>query len=382
MPLSNEDNLRLNVLLRQNLYALRIDESKMLIEALTDRGEGQVALNPNCRDEKYIAMVKELISTYVLGSPIGYPVYIHRWVRMGQSRKEQSLQNLLKLGEPEAVVAVAHSRDLPVESARHAWWAQPTEENARTLLRHQSVINDELGQELAVFLMEFLPFESDALRIVETVSLLLQQGVLSEHDRQTLWKKASHKSAYYPGFLITAANDLPHEVVEHENCKGLGQQLDEIIRQGNKVAEYYLWCHSSKGRAFLDTIRLALKRPSQQAVVVTLLNAIGHHFSDLGLSRCFRSIEELRSFNSEICDEDHDESRDDEYRHLAEQIRQLIDIVPESKERTLAMLGLAQMSETLLDPLFGGTDCLGSVMRKRIRPVSEPLLEMINKLEQ
>ena len=85
MPLSNEDNLRINVLLRQNLYALRIDESKMRIDALTERGEGQVVLNPNCRDEKYIGMVKEMISTYVLGSPIGYPVYIHRWIRMGQA---------------------------------------------------------------------------------------------------------------------------------------------------------------------------------------------------------------------------------------------------------------------------------------------------------
>src|SRR5210317_1483828 len=121
MPLSNEDNLRLNVLLRQNLLALRIDGSKMIVDALTDRGEGQVVLNPNCRDEKYVAMVKELISTHVLGSPIGYPVYIHRWTRMGQSRKEESLQNLLKLGEPEAVVAVAHTEGLPVELARHAW---------------------------------------------------------------------------------------------------------------------------------------------------------------------------------------------------------------------------------------------------------------------
>ena len=79
MPLSNEDNLRLNVLLRQNLLALRIDGSKMIVDALTDRGEGQVVLNPNCRDEQYVAMVKELISTHVLGSPIGYPVSIHRW---------------------------------------------------------------------------------------------------------------------------------------------------------------------------------------------------------------------------------------------------------------------------------------------------------------
>ena len=378
MPLSNEDNLRINVLLRQNLYALRIDESKMRIDALTERGEGQVVLNPNCRDEKYIGMVKEMISTYVLGSPIGYPVYIHRWIRMGQSRKEESLQNLLKLGEPEAVVAVANSKDLPVEVARHAWWAQPTEENARILLRHKSVVDDDLGQELATFLMEFLPFESDALRIVETVSLLLQAGVLSEEDRIGLWKKASHKSAYYPGFLITAANDLPLDVAEHENYPQLSRQLADIIDQGNKAAEYYLWCHSDRGRAFLHTIGLSLKRPAQQAVVVTLLNAIGHHFTELGLTRRFRTIEELSAYNCRI----YDDNCKNEHHHLSSEIKQLIAAVPGCRERTLAMLGLAQMSETLLDPLFGGTDCLGSVMRKRIKPVSEPLLEMIGTLEQ
>jgi len=378
MPLSNEDNLRINVLLRQNLYALRIDESKMLIDALTERGEAQVVLNPNCRDEKYISMVKETISTYVLGSPIGYPVYIHRWIRMGQTRKQESLQNLLKLGEPEAVIAVAHSKDLPVVVARHAWWAQPTEENARTLLRHQSVVDDELGQELAVFLMEFLPFESDALRIVETVSLLLQPGVLSDDDRQSLWKKASHKSAYYPGFLIAAANDLPAELAEHENYRELSQRLGDITRQGNTAAEYFLWCHSNRGQAFLHTIELALKKPAQQSVVVALLNAIGHHFSGLGVTRRFRTIDELNAYNSRIYNGDCE----NEHHNLTTELQQIAELVPESEQRSLAMLGLAQMSETLLDPLFGGTDCLGSVMRKRIKPVSEPLLEMIRTLEQ
>ncbi len=57
----------------------------MIIDALTERGEAQVVLNSNCRDEKYIGLIKESISTHVLGSPIGYPVYIHRWARMGQS---------------------------------------------------------------------------------------------------------------------------------------------------------------------------------------------------------------------------------------------------------------------------------------------------------
>ncbi len=378
MPLSNEDNLRMNVLLRQNLYALRIDESKMHVEALTEKGEARVLLNPNCRDEKYISILKEMISTYVLGSPIGYPVYIHRWTRMGQSRKHESLQNLLKLGEPEAVVAVAHTEDLTVELARHAWWALPTEENARTLLRHQSVIKNELGKELAMFLMEFLPFESDAMRIVETVSLLLQPGVLTDEERLSLWKKATHKSAYYPGFLISAADNLPCQVDEHENFTNLSQQLGDAIAQGNKIAKHYLWLHSDKGRAFLHTIKLTLKRPAQQDVVVALFNAIGHYFSDLGLSRRYRTIEELRVVNEKICSG----TCDPEYGQLATEISQLANLSADSEERILAMLGLAQLSETLLDPLFGGTDCLGSVMRKRIKPVSEPLLEMVRQLEE
>jgi hypothetical protein len=378
MPLTNEDNLRLNVLLRQNLYVLHIDESKMLINALTERGEAQVVLNSNCRDEQYIGLVKETISTHILGSPIGYPVYIHRWARMGQSRKTESLQNLLKLGEPEAVVAVANSENLPVDVARHAWWALPTEENARTLLRHQSVIDDSLGHELAVFLMEFLPFEAEAQRIVETVSLLLQPGVLPQSDRDILWKKAAHKSAYYPGFLIAMANDLPPHAEEHENYSALSRQLSALIDQGNVAAKFYLWSHCDKGRAFLNTIVLALKKPAQQAVVVSLLNAVGHHFSDLGLTRRFRTIEELKYFNNRIfageCENAH--------HKLTLELQQICEVMPECKESTLAMLGLAQMSETLLDPLFGGTDCLGSVMRKRIKPVSEPLLEMIRTLEQ
>ena len=112
--------------------------------------------------------------------------------------------------------------------------------------------------------------------------------------------------------------------------------------------------------------------------MVTLLNAIGHHFTEMGLTRRFRTIEELSAYNSRI----YDDECENEYHGISSEIKQMIAAVPDCKPRTLAMLGLAQMSETLLDPLFGGTDCLGSVMRKRIKPVSEPLLEMINTLEQ
>ncbi len=211
-----------------------------------------------------------------------------------------------------------------------------------------------------------------------TVSLLLQRGVLSEDNRLLLWEKASLKSAYYPGFLITAADDLPHKVDKHESYADLSLHLAELIEQGNSVAQCYLWCHSENGQSFFHIIKLALKRPSQQDVVVTLFNAIGQKFDSLGLSRSFRSIEDLQMFNSEVFDGDSSE----EFSHLTDEVREINTLFPDSKDRVLAMLGLAQMSETLLDPLFGGAECPGSVMRKRIKPVSEPLLGMVAKLEE
>ena len=104
MELTNEDTLRLNVLLANKPQAIRIDESSMTVLGLTPQGEVRVKLNPSGRNEPYLRKVRELLSGHVLGSPGGYPVYLKRWTRMGQMRDE-SLEQLLLLGEPEAVVA-------------------------------------------------------------------------------------------------------------------------------------------------------------------------------------------------------------------------------------------------------------------------------------
>ena len=133
MALSAEDNLRLNVLLAQELHAVRIDESKMIVFALTAKGEAKIPLNAIGKDEAYIKEVKSLFSTHVMGSPGGYPVYLKRWTRMGQA-KADSLSYLLLLGEPEAVVAAVHASGLTDELAARAWWAMPTSENARRML--------------------------------------------------------------------------------------------------------------------------------------------------------------------------------------------------------------------------------------------------------
>jgi len=76
MELSSEDALRLHVLLANELEAVRIDESQMVVHALSSEGEAKVPLNPQGRDDQYLKKVRELLSSQVLGSPGGYPVFL------------------------------------------------------------------------------------------------------------------------------------------------------------------------------------------------------------------------------------------------------------------------------------------------------------------
>ena len=133
MDLSPEDSLRLNVLLANRPQAIRIDENRMIVQGLGPRGEATIRLNPNTRPDPYLRRVRELISGHVLGSPGGYPIYLRRWTRMGQMR-DDSLEQLLLLGEPEAVVAAVCAPGLTEELARRAWWAMEDAGNARRML--------------------------------------------------------------------------------------------------------------------------------------------------------------------------------------------------------------------------------------------------------
>ena len=82
MDLSSEDSLRLNVLMA-NAIAVRIDEGTLTVHGLSEGGEeARVKLSPTCNPDRYVRNVRELLSSTVLGSPGGYPVYLKRWSRM------------------------------------------------------------------------------------------------------------------------------------------------------------------------------------------------------------------------------------------------------------------------------------------------------------
>lgn len=371
MDLSSEDSLRLNVLLRQGLQAVRIDESRMIVHALTQRGEAKVPLNANCRPDQYVRHVKALFSSHSLGSPGGYPVYLKRWTRMGQA-KDDSLEQLLLLGEEEAVVAVVHAAGLSNELARRAWWCMPTADNARRMLEKPAVVAGDMGPELAAFLIENLPFEEDALAMIDSVRAALQPGLINDDMRRNLWAKAKMKSAYYVGFLQAIPDDLPAEVAAHADFDSMQQRLSALVAEENKVARQFLRVLSISGQNYLKTVDAALQRPSNQDMVTSLFMTLESYFQDVCPAfENRRDIQSIMASAKSVCScvgPEHAE------------LKMLLETVPEQAEKICAMMVLSGYCETLLFPVFGQTDAVGSVMRKKIAHLVEPLQQQLKIL--
>jgi hypothetical protein len=372
MQLSAEDNLRLNVLLAQELHAVRIDESKMIVYALTAKGEAKIPLNPIGKDEAYIKQVKALLSTHVMGSPGGYPVYLKRWTRMGQAR-DQSLAQLLLLGEPEAVVAAVYAQGLTDELAARAWWAMPTADNARRMLEKKAVVEGDTGKKLAEFLIEFLPFEEEQNDIIESVRLVLQPGLISQHEKEQLWSKTKTKRSFYVGFLHASADDLPIEVDAHRDYKKISQQLKPLLDDNNPYASMLEKVLSAKGQAFLQTVEDALRKPGNQDVVVSLLAAVSNYFKAIVPEKFTEDdISVICKEAESICCSDNDEIN---------KILSTVEGVTDDVQKYLsAMTVLACLSVKLVNPIFSRSDAIGTVMRKKIKPVVDPVIEQLDIL--
>ncbi len=367
--LSSEDQLRLNVLVTQPLHAIRIDESQMCVHALSDRGEAKVRLNPTCGNEKYVKHIRQFLSTHYLGSPGGYPVFMSRWTRMGQAR-DNSLEKLLLIGEPEAVAAVVHAPGLTDELARRAWWSIQSAENARRMLEKQSVVEGSMGSILAEFLLEFLPFEEQQKAIVDSVRLILQSDLVTPEVRHDLWKRAKRKNSYYVGFLRQTPDDLPGKSKAHARYEEISEKLKGEIQNENETAKLLRKVFSPHGQAYLHTAALALNKPSDQDVVVMLLNTIGDYFSKLNPpSRTWRDMTALIDSASESIYQNEEAGR-------------ILSIDPSLTPQVKALHCLAMSSETLVDPIFGTTDAIGTVMRKKIQSVVEPIEKNILALSR
>lgn len=369
MEISSEDSLRLNVLLA-NAKAIRIDENSLCVYGLSERSEARIKLNPTCRADRYLRFVRELLSSAVLGSPGGYPVFLKRWTRMGQLSHEH-LDELLMLGEPEAVVAVACSPNLTDELAGRVWWAVSDAEIARRMLERDCVVRGAMGRVLAEFLIEFLPFEEDPLTIIRTICLLLQPGLITAEERLRIWHKGRQKNVFLIGFLLATPDDLPEPVAAHLAAASVEAVLSEPLQAANPYAVQLARCLSSAGQSFLRACQTVLRKPSNQDVVVSLLDAITMYFASVAPPFATPTDIEARTAEITVWCTGPD---------CPVALRAVLNIVPDQQTRLIDMMTLACCNRQVVYDIFSGTDSIGSLMRTKLAPVSRPMLGLLANL--
>ncbi|MDH5229721.1 MAG: hypothetical protein OEZ58_04660 [Gammaproteobacteria bacterium] len=358
MSISNQDRLKLNVLLRQNVKAIRIDESNMQVHACMEKGESKFPLNPTCPDHKYLRLVRELLSAHVTGSPGGYPVFIKRWTRMEQS-KSTNLGSLLLLGEPEAVIAVANSPALSIEVAELVWWSLQSVEVAQMMLNNATIRASALGRELAKFLFEFLPFESEPQVIIDSLKLIVKPGLLEENDLQNLWRRGQRKAIFCIGFLNQFEQPLPDTQSDHF----LLNYVEAIDSSNNETMNAYLAqlqriCQA-QGQQFLAVLKRSLEKYTSQEEIVEIIAIMDKYFH-----------------LKEILDEAN-------LIYLIEKFSEQKN-QPEFVSRFEAMLAalneLNKVEDALLIPVLSHTDAMGSVLRQKLEDVIGPIRSNIETL--
>lgn len=370
MALSNEDNLRLNVLCSQPVKAIRINESSMLLTALTDKGEARIALTPNQNDDRYLREIREFLSEKYLGMPGGFPRHLSRWTRMGDANN--SADKMLLLGEAEAIVALAYSNNVSAEQAEYAWWAYQSPEIARNLLKSPAVAQSEFGQQLAAFLLEFLPFEEKPLSVVESVQMCLQYNLISEAEKADLWARAKRKNPFFVGFLLAGPTAIPLKETAHCDMQMISEQLSEECKAQNNFAEVYLYFLSAEGRKWLKSLQLALKKPTDPDVVIALFITIDQSIElAIAPKRGARSIHQALEKSAQLC---HAPGAPTQIQSVCKQLK------PRQIDQFSSMLLLAQLGEHTLNDVFGGCDASGSVMRKHLKPLIDPINTAIDTL--
>ncbi len=360
-----EDALKLNVLIA-NAQAIRIDEGTLCVRGMTGGDDATVVLNPNCAPEKYLRLVREMLSTSALGSPRGYPVYLRRWTRMGEM-KNTRLEPLLMLAEDEAVIAAARAGGLTDDLAARIWWALPTAEVARYLLEHPGVVRGSMGPVLADYLAEYLPFEESPGALIETVRLILQAELISDAKRREIWRRGGRKSHYYLGFLRSLPDALPDPRPARADHPAVARGLAPVAAE--PLAAQLIRVLSAPGQTYMSTCARVLRKPIDQDVVVELLDAMHDYFAP------------LRTEDREFGDPDALQ------HHVAAMVRAadsrcapLRRRLPGIAADLEAMLFLAYSGEPLVRPIFARTDAVGSVMRNKIAPVTQALMAAINRL--
>jgi hypothetical protein len=166
-------------------------------------------------------------------------------------------------------------------------------------------------------------------------------------------------------------DELPDQVEANPLWQDCLASTGTLVEQGNPFAMQLLRLLSPAGQAFLATVDAVLKKPSNQDVMVELLHALEKHAGGLLLDEYKNS--DIEAIVHEVDMLTGAEAVD----AIPGELQALLDAWPGGRHCIRAMLILALLGEKVLNPIFSRTDAIGTVMRKKLKPVTEPIHEQI-----
>jgi len=262
---------------------------------------------------------------------------------------------------------VIHAPGLTAELAQRAWWCEQSTVNARMMLQRKTVASSEFGKELAHFLLEFLSYEARQRDIIESINVVLQPGLITQEQKLALWQKGKRKNTFYVGFLFGAAHDLPEQHPEHPKFLYMQSKLSHLV--STPCSEKLLFLLSDKGQSWLKTVVTVINKPINQDVVFAVLESIRHLLKDIAPDEVKRrNIKELKIFDTKPINTEASNHFNQLYDTLSKADHHYVD----------NLLFLSMVSEQIALPILATSEAIGTVMRKQIKPVTEPVLSAIN----
>ena len=142
----------------------------------------------------------------------------------------------------------------------------------------------------------------------------------------------------------------------------------------NLFAQQILRILSPQGQAFFNTAIDVLKKPGNQDVAIELLTAIADYFDNI------KPYDFVPSNIFEILPKKAEEYLSNQLCDYTKSINEVVSLLPEAREMIESMLVLSQLDIHLVNPIFARSDAMGTVMRKKLEPVFDPITQYVAKL--
>jgi hypothetical protein len=206
--------------------------------------------------------------------------------------------------------------------------------------------------------------------MIESVRLVLQPGLVDESVRQKLWEKGGAQRSYRIGFLQAEPDKLSAGQSARADLPRCEPALQELAAQGNRLAVLLLRALSAPGQNFLATCEQSLQKLGEQDAVVALLNALSGYFGDARTH-----TEPCQDVAAILSDAETAIGKEPEAQVL-------LAAIPALRNEAKAVYTLARMDEAIVTPIFARSSASGSLMRRKIEPVLQPVLAQIAALRQ